>query len=60
MQGSRVEDATIDPRRVGIYIEHFTTNTTFQRLRFGPSVGRGVNAEWSNSRSGGGRPASTT
>ena len=48
MHGSRVADATIDRAPVGIYIEHYTTNTTFERLRVGPSVGRGVNAEWSN------------
>jgi hypothetical protein len=54
MKSSRIQDATIDRSRVGIYIEHFTTGTTFQHLRIGPSVVRGVNAEWAN----GGRPAS--
>jgi hypothetical protein len=48
MHGSRVSDATIDRAPVGIYIEHFTTGTIFERLRIGPSVARGVNAEWSN------------
>ena len=48
MHGARVTDATIDRTAVGIYIEHYTTSTTFQRLRVGPNVGRGVNAEWSN------------
>lgn len=47
-RGSRVADAAIDRAPVGIYVEHFTTGTTFQRLRIGPNVGRGVNAEWSN------------
>jgi hypothetical protein len=46
--GSRVTDATIDRAPVGIYIEHYTTNTTFEHLRVGPNVDRGVNAEWSN------------
>jgi hypothetical protein len=46
--GSRVTSATIDRAPVGIYIEHYTTSTTFERLRVGPNVGRGVNAEWSN------------
>ena len=36
MHGSRVVDATIDRAPVGIYIEHYTTNTTFERLRVGP------------------------
>jgi hypothetical protein len=48
MHGSRVTDVTIDSAPVGIYIEHYTTNTTFERLRVGPNVDRGVNAEWSN------------
>jgi hypothetical protein len=47
-RGSRVSDATIDRAPVGIYVEHYTTGTTFRRLRVGPNVGRGVNAEWSN------------
>ncbi len=47
-RGSRVTDVTIDRAPVGIYIEHYTTGTTFRRLRVGPNVGRGVNAEWSN------------
>lgn len=57
MKHSRIQDATIDHTQVGIYIEHFTTATTFQRLRIGPSVTRGVNAEWANPALGG-KPAS--
>jgi hypothetical protein len=57
MKRSRIEDATIERSRVGIYIEHFTTGTTFRRLRFGAGVTRGVNAEWANHAQGG-RPAS--
>src|SRR5215218_6038047 len=56
--GSRVVDATIDQSRVGIYIEHYTTGTTFNRLRIGPDVNRGVNAEWSNVAAGH-KPASS-
>jgi len=56
--GSRVVDATINQSRVGIYIEHYTTGTTFNRLRIGPDVNRGVNAEWSNLAAGR-RPASS-
>jgi hypothetical protein len=57
MQRSRIEDAVVDRAPVGIYIEHFTTDTTFQRLRIGPNVSRGINAEWANGAYGG-RPAS--
>jgi hypothetical protein len=57
MKRSRIEDATIERARVGIYIEHFTTSTTFERLRVGPGVTRGVNAEWDNPAAGG-KPAS--
>jgi hypothetical protein len=56
-RGSRIENASIDRSRVGIYIEHFTTGTTFRRLRIGPNVVRGVNAEWANHALGG-KPAS--
>jgi hypothetical protein len=55
--GSRIEDASVDRTRVGVYIEHFTTGTTFRRLRVGPNVTRGVNAEWAN-HAVGGKPAS--
>jgi hypothetical protein len=57
MKSSRIQDATIQRSRVGIYIEHFTTGSTFRHLRFGVGVVRGVNAEWAN-RAQGGRPAS--
>jgi hypothetical protein len=57
MTRSRIEDVTIERARVGIYIEHFTTSTTFERLRIGPGVTRGVNAEWDNPAAGG-KPAS--
>ena len=43
--------------RVGVYLEHFTTRARFQRLRIGPNVSRGINAEWANPDRGG-RPAS--
>jgi hypothetical protein len=54
---SRIEDAIVQRSRVGIYIEHFTSDTTFERLRVGPGVSRGVNAEWANHVYGG-KPAS--
>jgi hypothetical protein len=55
--GSLVEDVTIDRTQVGVYLEHFTSRTTFRRLRIGPNVSRGMNAEWANPGRGG-RPAS--
>ncbi len=58
MKHSQVEDATIRDSRVGIYMEHYTTSSTFARLRIGPGVTRGVNAEWDNPAVGG-KPAST-
>lgn len=57
MSRARVIDATINHTPVGIYIEHYTTGTTFNRLRVGPDVDRGVNAEWSNLAAGN-KPAS--
>ena len=46
--GSLVHEAEIDRTPVGIYLEHFTTDGVFERLRVGPSVQRGVNAEWAD------------
>jgi hypothetical protein len=45
---SLIDNAVVDRTPVGIYIEHFTTGTNFQHLRIGPSVSRGINAEWAN------------
>jgi hypothetical protein len=56
-RGASIQDVAVDRTRVGIYIEHYTTGTTFRRLRIGPHVSRGVNAEWANWRLGG-KPAS--
>jgi hypothetical protein len=56
-RGSRIEEVSVDRSRVAIYIEHFTTGTTFRGLRIGPNVVRGVNAEWANGARGG-KPAS--
>jgi hypothetical protein len=56
-QRSFVEDVTVDRTRVGVYLEHFTTRAKFRRLRIGPNVSRGINAEWANPDRGG-RPAS--
>jgi hypothetical protein len=45
---SLLQDVEVDRSPVGIYVEHFTRGTTFERLRIGPHVVRGVNAEWAD------------
>jgi len=44
--GSLHEDFDIDGTGVGVYLEHYTTGTTFQRLRIGPNVSTGIMCEW--------------
>src|SRR5437870_5200029 len=56
--GSLLEDLDIDLSAAGVYIEHFTTNSTFQRMRIGPNTWTGVACEWA-SGSWGSRPACT-
>jgi hypothetical protein len=43
---------------VGIYLEHFTTGSTFQRMRIGPAVLHGLVCEWADP-SWGSRPGCT-
>lgn len=33
---------------IGLYLEHFTTNTTFQRLKIGPNLLLGAICEWAD------------
>ena len=47
----------VDETPTGVYIEHFTRRSTFQRLRVGGRVKVGVLAEWA-APEWGGRPAS--
>jgi hypothetical protein len=42
------EDITVDRTMVGVYLEHFTTNSTFQRMRIGPNVVHGLVCEWAD------------
>jgi hypothetical protein len=42
------EDLDIDRTPVGVYLEHFTTGSTFQRLRVGTNVSRGILCEWAD------------
>jgi hypothetical protein len=55
--GGTFDQVDVDGAPTGVYIEHFTHNSTFRRLRVGPHVEAGVNAEWDDP-SWGGRPAS--
>lgn len=45
---SLVEDVVIDRTPVGVYLEHFTTDSTFQRFRVGPKVRTGLVCEWAD------------
>lgn len=54
---ARFDQIDVDGTRTGVYIEHFTSDSTFARLRIGPSVRVGLLAEWDDP-AWGGRPAS--
>lgn len=47
----------VDGAPTGVYLEHFTRDTTFRRLRVGPDVRVGLTAEWADP-AWGSRPAS--
>jgi hypothetical protein len=55
--GARFDAIDVDQTRTGIYLEHYTRQSTFQRLRIGSRVRTGINAEWADPDSNGG-PAS--
>jgi hypothetical protein len=38
----------VDGATTGVYLEHFTHHSTFRRLRIGPGVRVGLNAEWAD------------
>jgi hypothetical protein len=42
------EAIDVDRARTGVYIEHFTSDSTFRALRIGPRVRVGLNAEWAD------------
>ena len=54
---ARFESIDVDRARTGVYIEHFTSDSTFRSLRVGPRVRVGLNAEWADP-DWGRRPAS--
>lgn len=49
------EDLDIDRTSTGVYLEHFTTGSTFQRIRIGSGVTDGFICEW-NDPAWGGKP----
>ena len=54
---ARFDSIDVDRARTGVYIEHFTTDSTFRSLRIGPRVRVGLTAEWADP-AWGRRPAS--
>lgn len=55
--GATYSDVDVDGTPTGIYLEHFTTSSTFRNLHVGTGVRTGVNCEWADP-SWGGKPAS--
>ena len=45
---SSFEAIDVDDAATGVYLEHFTTDSTFRGLRIGPHVPVGLNAEWAD------------
>jgi hypothetical protein len=43
---ARFEDIDVDGTPTGVYVEHFTRDSTFRRLRIGAAVRIGLLAEW--------------
>ncbi len=46
VRDARFEGIDVDGTRTGVYLEHFTSDSTFTGLRVGPDVRIGLNAEW--------------
>ena len=47
-QRAAFDQIDIDRTRTGVYLEHFTHDSTFRRLRIGPRVEIGLTAEWAD------------
>jgi hypothetical protein len=45
-RGGVYEDLDLNDTGIGVYVEHFATNTTFRRIHAGPNVNRGLTCEW--------------
>lgn len=41
-------DIDVSANGIGLYLEHYTTNTTFQRLKIGPNLLLGAICEWAD------------
>lgn len=52
-----IDGVDVDRAPTGVYVEHFTRDSTFRHLRIGPSVRVGLTAEWADP-AWGRRPAS--
>jgi hypothetical protein len=50
------QDVDVDDAGIGVYVEHFASNTTFRRIHAGPNVERGLTCEWADP-AWGSRPA---
>jgi hypothetical protein len=46
--GVRASDIDIDATRTGVYLEHFTRDSRFDRIRVGRNVRVGLTAEWAD------------
>jgi hypothetical protein len=51
--GARVAGVDVDETRTGVYLEHFTRGSTFERIRVGSRVRVGLTAEWADPDWGG-------
>jgi hypothetical protein len=47
-KGANFAEIDVDRTPTGVYIEHFTHDSTFRRIRVGPRVRFGVTAEWAD------------
>jgi hypothetical protein len=47
-RNSVFEDLDLNDSGIGIYVEHFATNSTFRRVHAGPNVDRGATCEWAD------------
>jgi hypothetical protein len=45
---AQVDGLDVDRAPTGVYVEHFTRDSTFRRLRIGPEVRVGLTAEWAD------------
>jgi hypothetical protein len=46
--GATFDQIDVDRAPTGVYLEHFTHDSTFRRLRVGPRVQVGLTAEWAD------------